>query len=167
MQALSNSICASKMIFRRNIAIISIAVGSLALSGCMGSVTTTMNASQQLGEVAIASYEKLNLSEDLLADALAAQRLVASAAPQSLPYHKGLSVDDTAQIAVEDQLKWKNGLTGSSGQISQIVEKSSGDRTCRNFTTTRLSFAGVQTFEGLSCQAVSGGWTLKKFEPLA
>lgn len=148
-------------------------VSLLALAGCMNSVSGTLHASQQLGELASASYKKLDLSDELLADAMTIQHIVTNAEPN----HFDLAASDSygnngnygkGQSSEHDifAMRWNNAQTGSQGQINIIYEKTSGASTCRKFSTSRLSYDGIANFEGLTCQTPDGGWQLQRFAPI-
>lgn len=153
---------------------VGLALTCLALAGCMNSVTTTMNATSDVTSYAIATFDNLDLSDELMADAMTIQRIVVTSSPRQAT--ASLANADSADIAdpflldkqpedleQEQGLAWSNDLTGSQGEISYISEKPSGKTICRKFKTSRLSFEGVSLYKGVSCQSSSGGWKLQHF----
>ena len=144
---------------------VSITLTCLALAGCMNSVTTTMYATSDLTSYAIATFEKLDLSDEVMADAMTIQRVVVGSAP--LKAMASLDSTDAADPFIVDTrpqgLPWANDLTGSQGEVLYITEKPSGKTICRNFKTSRLSFEGVSLYKGVSCKSSSGGWKLQSF----
>lgn len=133
---------------------------TMSVAGCMSSVTTTMQASNDIAAYSIASYDKIKLSDEVLADALTIQRVVSKSGPQFIAAVENLEIVDPNKPV---GLAWSNNTTGSQGEITYISEKSSGNTICRDFKTSLLSFEGVRLYEGLSCKSSAGGWTLKKF----
>lgn len=156
---------ASKGALCRVVTKVSITLGCLALAGCMNSVTTTMNATSDVTSYAIATFDKLDLSDEVMADAMTIQRLVVGSAP--LKAMVSLDRTDVEDPFIADTrssgLPWANELTGSQGEVLYISEKPSGKTICRNFKTSRLSFEGVSLYKGVSCKSSSGGWKLQSF----
>lgn len=138
--------------------------GVMSLAGCMSSVTTTMQASNDIAAYSIASYDKIKLSDAVLADALTIQRVVSKSGPEFVAAVENLEA--TASDAPTG-LAWSNDVTGSQGEITYISERTTGKTLCRDFKTSLLSFEGVSLYEGLSCKSSSGGWTLKKFSEIS
>ena len=136
----------------------------LSLAGCMSSVTTTIQASNDIAAYSIASYDKIKLSDAVLADALTIQRVVSKSGPEFIAAVETL--EQTGSDAPTG-LAWSNDVTGSQGEITFISERTAGTSLCRNFKTSLLSFEGVSLYEGLSCKSSSGGWTLKKFSEVS
>ena len=139
-------------------------IGAMSVAGCMSSVTTTMQATNDVAAYSVASYGKIKLSDEVLADALTIQRVVSKSGPQFLAAVENL---ETENQDTPVGLAWSNDVTGSQGEITYISERTSGKIICRDFKTSLLSFEGVSLYEGLSCKSSSGGWTLKKFSEIS
>ena len=139
-------------------------VGALSLAGCMSSVTTTMQASNDIAAYSIASYDKIKLSDAVLADALTIQRVVSKSGPEFIAAVENLENNNSDAAT---GLAWTNDVTGSQGEITYISERIAGNVLCRDFKTFLLSFEGVSLYEGLSCKSSAGGWTLKKFSEIS
>lgn len=135
--------------------------GMISLGGCMSSVTSTIQASQDVGNYAIASLGQLDLPDQLMADALSIQRIVTAADTTQIANLSASAPSDMSG------LPWKNDATGSNGDVLVISENTSSGATCRNFKTSRLSFDGVSLFKGMSCQSANGGWTLRSFDQIS
>lgn len=136
---------------------------ALTLGGCMSSVTTTMQASSDIAAYSVASYDKLHLSDEILADALTIQRVVSKSGPQFLAAVADLDESGSADLSAPTGITWVNNVSGSQGEITYISEKPSGSTVCRNFKSSLLNFEGVGLYNGISCKSSSGGWTLKSF----
>lgn len=61
-------------------------------------------------------------------------------------------------------LPWANAATGSAGVISVIRENRDGQVVCREFTTTRHAYDGIASFDGKTCMAGDGKWSLLAFD---
>jgi hypothetical protein len=143
---------------------IALLLGAASLAGCMSSVTTTMQATNDVAAYSVASYEKIELSDEVLADALTIQRVVTKSGPQFVAAVESLKTTETeAPVG----LAWANDVTGSQGEITYVSERTTGNTVCRDFKTSLLSFEGVSLYEGLSCKSSAGGWTLKKFSEIS
>lgn len=143
---------------------VALLLSAVSLAGCMSSVTTTMQASNDIAAYSIASYDKIQLSDAVLADALTIQRVVSKSGPEFLAAVESL---DSANPQTPTGLAWSNDVTGSQGEITYISERTAGNTLCRDFKTSLLSFEGVSLYQGLSCKSSSGGWTLKKFSEIS
>lgn len=166
----AKSSASSKRAICRVASKVALLICTASLAGCMSSVTSTVQASKSVSEYAIASIEKLDLSDEVLADALSIQRAV-TAADQTqiagLSTAQPVETIDTAENISAPALPWENLATGSTGDISLISETRKGSKICRTFKTSRLNFDGVSLYEGRSCQSGNGGWTLRRFNQVS
>ncbi|MEW7008851.1 RT0821/Lpp0805 family surface protein [Lentilitoribacter sp. EG35] len=126
----------------------------------MSSVGPTVQATQQIGNYSIAALQDLDLSDEILADAMSIQHAVSKAKPFNIDT---LASVDNSNIS---PLFWSNNVTGSQGEISYLSEKASGNGVCKHFKSTRLSFEGVSSYKGVSCSTSNGGWKLHSFYPV-
>lgn len=132
----------------------------LTLAGCMSSVGPTVQATKQIGDYSVAALQDLDLSDEVLADAMSIQHAVSGSKPFKVD---SLASADNSNIS---PLFWSNDVTGSQGEISYLSEKSSGNGICKHFKSTRLSFEGVSSYKGVSCSTSAGGWKLHSFFPV-
>lgn len=144
----------------RVVAKLCIGLGALSLAGCMSSVGPTVQATKQISDYSVAAFQGLDLSDEVLADAMSIQHAVSGAKPFTTDT---LASADNSDIP---PLFWSNDVTGSQGEVSYLSEKTSGNSICKHFKSTRLSFEGVASYKGVSCQTSNGGWKLHSFFPV-
>lgn len=135
-------------------------MGVLSLGGCMSSVGPTVQATKQISNYSVAALQDLDLSDEVLADAMSIQHAVSGAKPFNIDI---LVTADNTDVS---PLPWSNDVTGSQGEISYLSEKASGNSICKHFKSTRLSFDGIASYKGVSCQTSNGGWKLHSFFPV-
>lgn len=63
-------------------------------------------------------------------------------------------------------LNWANQSTGSSGVITEIVQRKVAGQTCRSFTATRNAYDGVTVYQGELCLDRRTGWWTRLLKPL-
>lgn len=144
-----------------------VAMATLSITGCMSSVGPTVQATKQISGFSIASLQDLDLSDEILADAMSIQHAVSEAAPFNTHTLASRYSPDTPDTLGTSPLLWSNQVTGSQGEISYLIEKPSGNDVCKHFKSTRLSFEGVATYKGVSCSTSNGGWKLHSFFPVS
>ncbi|MEO1747379.1 MAG: RT0821/Lpp0805 family surface protein [Pseudomonadota bacterium] len=75
--------------------------------------------------------------------------------------------EDTLRLAVTtldlnllptDGASWANAATGTSGRITDIVERDVAGQKCRAFKATRRSYDGVSLYQGEVCLDPRNGW---------
>jgi len=66
----------------------------------------------------------------------------------------------------EGPIAWANQSTGSSGFISEVVQRKTAGQTCRSFTATRNAYDGVTLYRGDLCLDRRTGWWTRILEPL-
>ena len=135
-------------------------LGILSLAGCMSSVGPAVLATKQISNYSIATLQDLDLSDEVLADAMSIQHAVSGAKPFNIDT---LALADNSDIL---PIFWSNNVTGSQGEVSHLLEKPSKDGICKHFKSTRLSFEGVSSYKGVSCKTPNGGWKLHSFFPV-
>lgn len=135
-------------------------LGVLSLAGCMSSVGPTVQATKQIGGYSVAALQELDLSDEVLADAMSIQHAVSGVKPFNVDT---LALADNSNMS---PLFWSNNVTGSQGEVSYLSEKASGNGVCKHFKSTRLSFEGIASYKGVSCKTSNGGWKLYSFFPV-
>ncbi|MCV3735492.1 RT0821/Lpp0805 family surface protein (plasmid) [Rhizobium sp. TRM96647] len=73
----------------------------------------------------------------------------------------------SADLARNDggPIPWANTVSGSAGVVTGLAElNDDAGRTCRDFTTTLHSYAGIANYDGRACVGGDGIWTLTRFD---
>jgi hypothetical protein len=111
---------------------------------------------------------------DFLSDSKVDRSVATGTVPQMPPSTDTLSDEMTVRNAVTSAdvekigaqpLPWANASTGSAGVIETIVENNESGQVCRQFRTTRHSYAGIAKFLGKTCLVGGGNWQLLSFQP--
>lgn len=63
-------------------------------------------------------------------------------------------------------INWANQSTGSSGVITEIMQRKVAGQTCRSFTATRNAYNGVTLYQGDLCLDRRAGWWTRLLKPL-
>ena len=64
-------------------------------------------------------------------------------------------------------IKWYNDVTGSTGMISSLAQKSEAQgRNCRSFDVFRTSFDGVVLYNASACNRGDNVWLMESFAPV-
>lgn len=62
-------------------------------------------------------------------------------------------------------IPWANAVSGSAGVVTGVAEQNDENgRTCRDFTTTLHSYAGIANYDGRACVGGDGLWALTRFD---
>ncbi|MEL6201526.1 MAG: RT0821/Lpp0805 family surface protein [Pseudomonadota bacterium] len=84
--------------------------------------------------------------------------------------------EDTLRLAVTtldinllptEGANWANAATGTSGRITDIVERDVAGQTCRAFKATRRSYDGVSLYQGEVCLDPRNGWWTRSLTNLS
>jgi hypothetical protein len=127
-----------------------IGAAMLPLSGCMTGGFDFLGDSKVDRSVATGTVPQTPPSTDTLSDEMTVRNAVTSA--------------DIQRMAGQP-LPWANSSTGSAGVIDTIVENNDQGQVCRQFRTTRHSYAGIAKFYGKTCLVGGGNWQLLSFQP--
>ena len=150
MKVIAKSNRHTKGLSRRCGTLLVIGTAMLALSGCMTGGFDFLGDSKVDRSVATGTVPQTPPSTDTLSDEMTVRNAVTSADIQKM----------------EGQpLPWANSSTGSAGVIDTIVENSDSGQLCRQFRTTRHSYAGIAKFYGKTCLVGGGNWQLLSFQP--
>lgn len=83
--------------------------------------------------------------------------------------------EDTIRLAVttadlskltNGQLPWASAATGSSGVITEIIEREKEGQICRVFLASRSAYNGLQMYDGEVCLDRRTGWWTRSMTPL-
>lgn len=150
MEVIAKSHRHTKALSHRCGALLVIATAMLSLSGCMTGGFDFLSDSKVDRSVATGTVPQAAPSTDTLSDEMTVRNAVTSA--------------DIGKIA-DQPLPWANSSTGSAGVIDTIVENNDAGQVCRQFRTTRHSYAGIAKFYGKTCLVGGGNWQLLSFQP--
>lgn len=82
--------------------------------------------------------------------------------------------EDTIRLAVtaanmkkldDGSLSWANEATGSSGEVTNIIQRTESGQTCRTFEATRRAYDGVTLYNGDVCLDKRSGWWTRLMHP--
>lgn len=68
------------------------------------------------------------------------------------------------RVLEKGSIAWANRETGSSGNVVEIDEVTTGAGPCRRFVASRQNFEGIFLYRGEACLLADGHWRLKRFE---
>ncbi|TCU27831.1 outer membrane surface antigen [Rhizobium azibense] len=150
MEVIAKSNRHTKGLLCRCATLFAIGATMLPLSGCMTGGFDFLSDSKVDRSVATGTVPQTPPSTDTLSDEMTVRNAVTSA--------------DIQRMAGQP-LPWANSSTGSAGVIDTIVENNDQGQVCRQFRTTRHSYAGIAKFYGKTCLVGGGNWQLLSFQP--
>lgn len=152
-----------KLLAANNAVTVTMLLATLAVSGCA------------IGSNAI--EEGLPKSAASIADTaptIAATPFDPSADTQDASANDRVLDEDTIRLAVTtadmsriqaEGLPWANQATGSTGVITNIVQRNEGGQTCRSFDASRNAYDGVTLYQGDVCLDQRTGWWTRLLRP--
>jgi hypothetical protein len=128
---------------------LAVAVGlCLGLAGCAGGF----------------SLKKVDVDPSIVTSATGPEAPAAQAAGDETTIRNAVSAADIELLKGEN-VRWANPDTGARGTLSSLTETITGDRLCRDFTTSRENFDGVSLYQGRVCRVAPQIWRTERLEP--